>query len=138
MPDRAPPWLSSAAESIYGWLNSYLMVVQCVGLHSSPFAASLRQNSQAMSRSCSLNSIAPIKPRDLTSFTCLLLRSSSSLYCIRDPSVAELSIILSSISTSSDFFASAAAIGFPPYVEPCSPGLICSITASSASTAETG
>lgn len=54
------------------------------------------------------------------------------------PSLYALSANCSSRTTSSAVTATAAAIGFPPKVEPCCPGRITSITSLHDNTAETG
>ena len=55
-----------------------------------------------------------------------------------NPSLYALSANCSSRTTSSAVTATAAAIGFPPKVEPCCPGRITSITSLHDNTAETG
>jgi len=54
------------------------------------------------------------------------------------PNFSARSASFSSLTTSSAATATRAATGFPPKVEPCSPGLIVSMMSSSANTADTG
>ena len=89
--------------------------------------------------SVSLITIAFSNPLPLTSLTVLLV---SICFCNsllnKFPSWNAFSANFSSLTTSRAAIATAAAIGLPPKVEPCWPGLITFIISLFANTAETG
>lgn len=114
-----------------------LIVVLCVGLAKRPFYLRIKQRSQAEYFGSLSNSTAMKSPFPLISLMQLLLRVLSPSKRTF-PSLSEFSVSFSSIKTSREVIAVAQPKGFPPQVEPWSPGLIQSMTILSAKRADTG
>ena len=115
------------------------MVSCLVGLASNPFFFKFRQTSQAVNPFMGSISTAFSRPFPLTVLTIGLFVFISSIFARKIfPIRWALSARFSSTKTWREAIPTAQARGFPPKVDPCSPGFIVSITSSSAKTAETG
>ena len=116
------------------------IIFPCVGFASKPFSFKAMHKFHAVGlSSVSFTTIAfnnPF-PRTLTTNSdSLIIRCISFRKIV--PSFLAFCMRFSSSTTSSAAIATFAAIGFPPNVEPCCPGLITIMISSSANTAETG
>ena len=116
------------------------MIFPCVGLASNPLSRKAMQISQAVSlSSVSLITIAFNNPRPRTKIATFEVEMYSfSLLLKSFPNARAFLIRFYSFTTLRAAIATAAAIGFPPKVEPCWPGLITFIMELFAKTAETG
>ena len=113
------------------------MMSSWVGLASRPFSFICRQMSHAVFLPMGFVTMALSRPRPRTSTMngdlIFLISARKSL-----PIFSAFCTSFSSFTTFSASTATRAAKGKPPKVEPCSPGLMLSITSSSAKQAETG
>ena len=113
------------------------MICPCVGLASTPFSAIFTHTSHASFPFLGLIIMAFNNPFPRTNS--IILESIARIASLNIfPSFSARSANFSSLTTSNAAIATLAASGFPPKVEPCSPGLITSIISSFAKTAETG
>lgn len=114
-----------------------LMISPWVGLARSPLSRSRRHTLQASQSLVSLMTMAFSNPFPLTAVT-TSEGSFISSFLKMAPILSAFSARFSSSKTSRAAMAIRQPSGLPPYVEPCSPGLMVSMISSSHSTADTG